>query len=349
MTQKNIPKILNSISEVDLTPYSKVVALIDENIYKKYQDYTNTNFKEVILVPSKEETKNINNVLPILQKLSNMNLDRNSCIVGLGGGVIGDIAGFCASIYMRGIDFIQIPTTFMSMCDHVIGKVAISNIKKNTFGSFYSPRFVIIEDVFLSTMPRLLVTQGLVEVLKHYFITNDKEHSRIVKKENFRETILKIAENKDSLVDRKKAIYISHDIKASFVKNDLYDKKGIHKALSYGHTFANAIESLDQTINHGEAVLKGMELAAKLAYKIKMMKKQDYEHHFKMTSYLSKHLPKIKITSKQLESIINSFKTDKLSSSGKMKFVLLTKIGSYKIVTVNETVIREFLFEEVQR
>ncbi|MFT4260879.1 MAG: 3-dehydroquinate synthase family protein [Candidatus Woesearchaeota archaeon] len=349
ITKNELPVLLYSIDDIDLSDYSKIIALVDENIYRLHKNYVDNNFKDIILISPYEKTKNLNNVVPILKQLTNKNLDRDSCIIGVGGGVTGDITGFCASIYMRGIDFIQIPTSFMSMSDHIIGKVAISNEKKNVFGSFYSPKYIIIEDIFISSMPRKLMMQGLVEVLKHYFITNYKEHSKLIDKKYFKDIIIKIANNEESLTDRKNVIQISHNIKAFFVKQDPYDKTGVHKALSYGHTFANAIESIDQTINHGEAVLKGMELAAKLSYKLGMLDEINYKHHTNMTSLLSKNLPELKITSKQIKSMIYSFKTDKISSNGKMKFVLLTEIGKYKLIGVEEAIINEFLLKEVSK
>lgn len=332
-----IPKLLIEDNEIDLTDYTKVVAIVDKDVHKLHGAFLHKHFKDIIFIKSKEKRKNIDNIVPILKSLTDRNLDRNSCLVAIGGGVIGDITGFMASIYMRGIDFIQIPTTYMAMCDHIIGKVAISNVKKNVFGSFYSPKRTYIFKTFIKTLPQKLINQGFAEVLKNYFIINNKELKKIIMKEKIK------------IEDLIEAVKISHEIKSFFVKEDPRDTKGLHKALSYGHTFANAIEKIDQNINHGEAVLKGMILAAKLSYQLGLLKEKEFLEHMNICEKLERKFDaKIKIERYNIDNMLQSFKTDKLSCGGKMKFVLLTKIGKYEIIEVEEEQVKTLLLRECE-
>jgi 3-dehydroquinate synthase len=332
-----IPELFIENKKIDLASYTKVVAIVDKELYKWHKAFLDKHFKDIIFIRSKETMKNIDEVIPILKSLADKNLDRNSCLVAIGGGVIGDITGFMASIYMRGIDFIQIPTTYMAMCDHIIGKVAISNVKKNVFGSFYSPKRTYIFKRFIKILPQKLINQGFAEVLKHYFITGNKELKKIILKK------------KVGIKDLINAVEISHKIKSSFVKKDPRDINGSHKALSYGHTFANAIEKIDQNINHGEAVLKGMILATKLSHKLGLLNDKDFIELMKICTILERKFDvQIKIKKKNINNMLHSFKTDKISCNGKMKFVLLTKVGKHVIVEIEEKQVKNLLLGECE-
>ena len=178
-----------SLSKLDISKYSKVAILVDENTKREcFSLLPKISNSIIIEVPSGEENKNISICNTVWKKLSLNNFDRNSVLINLGGGVICDMGGFCASTYKRGLDFIQIPTTLLAMVDASIGgKIGINfNGLKNQIGLFSNPKSVIINPIFLKTVPEKQLQTGFAEVIKHSLIT-DKKYWEILSNTAFKD------------------------------------------------------------------------------------------------------------------------------------------------------------------
>jgi len=211
-------------------------------------------------------------VILILLTVIIINAIRGSGIVAIGGGIVGDTAGFFASVYMRGVDFIFIPTTLMAQADTIINKVAISyKLLKNIIGSFYSPVLTVCDVDFLQTLPKKEISLGLSEVVKHSIIDSSSFFQYL--KINLRPKLFHWKK-----YPWKEIVYKSLLIKSKLVVKDPFDKKGYHKGLSYGHTFANIFEGLSKfKFRHGEAVALGMHVSALISFKLGILSAKEFE------------------------------------------------------------------------
>ena len=215
----------------------------------------------VVTVPDGEEYKTLETVGQIHGDLMKAGLDRTSCVVTLGGGVVGDMAGFCAATYMRGIDFVQVPTTLEAQVDASVGgKTAVDHESgKNMIGAFHQPRLVLIDTETLMSLPKRDVKSGLAEVIKHGLI-RDAELVAFLDEKMEQIAELEIeADELDWLIAR------NCEIKACVVETD-ETEKGLREILNYGHTVGHAIESASEfRLRHGEAIALGMMAEAKIA------------------------------------------------------------------------------------
>jgi 3-dehydroquinate synthase len=221
-----------SLSKLDVSCYSRVAILVDENTKRDCLSLLpKINNSIIIEVTAGEEKKNISSCNVVWDKLSLNNFDRDSVLINLGGGLIGDIGGFCAASYKRGIDFIQIPTTLLGMVDASIGgKLGFNfNGLKNQIGLFSNPKSVIINPIFLKTLSQNQLQSGFAEVIKHALIKN-KKHWELLSNSSFKN------------LDWKHIIEISIQIKNTIVKSDPLEKNN-RKKLNFGHTYGHAIES----------------------------------------------------------------------------------------------------------
>ena len=300
-----------SLSKLDISKYSKVAILVDENTKREcFSLLPKISNSIIIEVPSGEENKNISICNTVWNKLSLNNFDRNSVLINLGGGVIGDMGGFCASTYKRGLDFIQIPTTLLAMVDASIGgKIGINfNGLKNQIGLFSNPKSVIINPIFLKTVPEKQLQSGFAEVIKHSLIT-DKKHWEILSNTAFKD------------LDWQNIIDISIQIKNTIVKSDPLEKNN-RKKLNFGHTYGHAIESYyleeKKPILHGEAVLMGIILESELSL-LSQNEKIDIKDY--IISNFS--LPDIPSKNKLMKFLLN----DKKNKKAKINFTLLNGIG----------------------
>ena len=300
-----------SLSKLDISKYSKVAILVDENTKREcFSLLPKISNSIVIEVPSGEENKNISICNTVWNKLSLNNFDRNSVLINLGGGVICDMGGFCASTYKRGLDFIQIPTTLLAMVDASIGgKIGINfNGLKNQIGLFSNPKSVIINPIFLKTVPEKQLQSGFAEVIKHSLIT-DKKHWEILSNTAFKD------------LDWQNIIDISIQIKNTIVKSDPLEKNN-RKKLNFGHTYGHAIESYyleeKKPILHGEAVLMGIILESELSL-LSQNEKIDIKDY--IISNFS--LPDIPSKNKLMKFLLN----DKKNKKAKINFTLLNGIG----------------------
>ena len=279
-----------------------------------------------------EQSKGLSTFTELLQKTHNLGLDRNSAIIALGGGVVGDIAGFVAAAYMRGIAYIQVPTSLLAMVDSSIGgKVAVDlPTGKNIVGAFYQPKKVYIDVSLLENLPKKELINGLSEIIKHAIIRDAELFKEI------RNNLGKIMEkDQQALI---KIVKRNCEIKAEIVEKD-EKEAGLRKLVNYGHTVGHALETLThyKKYSHGEAIAIGMAVAGSISNKIGMLSKEEL---VSQNSLLRKAGLPIKVPNMPLNKIISELKKDKKTVGGKIEFVLLEKIGkaSYGINVPNSII-----------
>ena len=300
----------------------------------------------LISISGGDKTKNITQLNNILEKSLSFKIDRESLIIAFGGGVVGDIAGFAASILLRGINYIQIPTTLLSQVDSSVGgKTGINSCKgKNLIGSFHQPLAVIADIEILKSLPKREFLSGLVEVIKYGLINDFKFFNYL--EENFKEIL------EYDQIKLKKIITKSCKIKSKIVKID-EKENGQRALLNLGHTFGYAIESFgkfDGKIIHGEAVSIGICLAFKLSKKMNFCSQNDVE---KVTSLLKKltlptSLKDIKNISITTNKMLDKFKFDKKNKNNQLTFILNKKIGeSFIKNNMDVNILTKFLNEEI--
>ncbi|KGI55352.1 3-dehydroquinate synthase [Campylobacter sp. MIT 97-5078] len=276
----------------------------------------------IITLKDGEQYKNLQSIEELLNQLFISKLDRKSTLIAFGGGVISDIVGFGASIYQRGIDFINIPTTLLAMVDAAVGgKTGVNNaFGKNLIGSFYQPRAVYCESEFLKTLPQRELSAGMAEFIKMAITFDEKKL----------EFIEKLDENAffDKSLDDviyAQIIFESVKLKADIVSKD-EKENDLRMLLNYGHTFAHVIENQTQykTFLHGEAVAIGINMANQLALKLGFLSEVECKkvekllHKFKLPTYY-----KIKDSNEFYEA----FFLDKKSLNAKLHFILPQGLG----------------------
>lgn len=301
------------------TNANKVLVIISEKVNKLYGKKLNIKNSIKYVLKDGEKEKNFKNYEKILNFALKNKLERKDAIVAIGGGVVGDLAGFVASTYLRGIDFIQIPTTLLSCVDSSVGgKVAINTkYGKNLVGAFYQPRAVFCNLNFIKTLDERQFKTGLAEVLKYAFIEKNCNGES--------EFFDYLAKNKEKIYQRNddtltEIIKKSLELKAAVVTKD-EKEAGLRKILNFGHTYAHAVEKITnyKKYTHGEAVAFGMIFAINLATK-KGLIEEDYKNQGLelINSYnLFKKMPKFK-----MKKIAELMKSDKKVEDGKIKFIL---------------------------
>lgn len=301
----------------------KVVVVTNPTISKLHLEYllSKLDIKDlsVVTIPDGEQYKNMQTIENILEHCFEHKLNRSSMLIAFGGGVIGDMTGFAASIYQRGIEFIQIPTTLLSQVDASVGgKTGVNNkYGKNLVGAFHQPQAVYIDPLFLTTLPKREFAAGIAEIVKMAVCFN---------KEFF-----EWLENND-LNDSKNikiAIQKSVETKAWVVSQD-EKEKGLRAALNYGHTFGHVIENETNynTYLHGEAVGIGMCMANDVSVKIGLMTK---EESLRVKKILEKYEIPTHYAIKDIEDFYEHFFLDKKSLDNKIKFILPKGLGDCKI------------------
>jgi 3-dehydroquinate synthase len=266
-----------------------------------------------------ESSKNINTVLDIVRKLLELGADRSTILIALGGGVVGDLVGFIASIYMRGIPCIQIPTTLIGQVDSSIGgKTAIDLPHgKNLVGTFYQPRAVFADLIFLETLPQKEFNNGLAEIIKYSIIDDEKMFSML-------EENMEVVKSKDSAL-LLKLVENCCRIKKSIVEID-EKEQGLRRLLNFGHTLGHAIEAASKyTISHGEGVALGMIAAARISEKMRYLDAAQLRRieEIIMAAGLPGKIPQ----NFSADGIISRLAMDKKKKDDVVNFVLLKKIG----------------------
>jgi 3-dehydroquinate synthase len=308
----------------------KIAVISNPKIYELYGEKIISSLKKegfdpsLILIPDGEIYKDYFWAYHILTQLLELGLDRKSCLIALGGGVIGDITGFVASIYMRGIPYIQIPTTLLAQVDSSVGgKTAVNHsLGKNMIGSFWQPSLVWIDVNTLDTLPEREFISGMAEVIK-YGIIWDKDFFDYL--ESNREKILK--KDKDLLIP---AIKRACEIKAEVVSKDERESS-LRAILNYGHTIGHAIETLTgyTTYLHGEAISIGMVYEAKLSNILGFLEKESLERIKNILKNLG--LPTILPINIDTTAMVKTILLDKKNIEGKIRMVIPESIGKMKI------------------
>lgn len=324
--------------------FSSYFIITDDVVGKHYlQDVIQSFPKEVKvgykIVPSGEESKSFATYEEVLTSALSYPLDRKSVIIALGGGVVGDLAGFVAATYMRGIPFVQMPTTLLAHDSSVGGKVGINHpLGKNMVGAFHAPSLVLYDTESLLSLPEEEWRSGFAEVVKHGFISD----------ESFLDWLL---DNVTTLrkwdMDVLKGMLVrSMNVKANIVEQD-EKEQGVRAFLNFGHTLGHAIEAElgYGKITHGEGVAIGMLFALKLSEKYFQVK-LPYEKYTNMLEKLGFCL-KIPQTLSS-ESLLERMKRDKKAHSENIHFVLLKEIGRPEVVRLSEQFIIDELKKEVE-
>ena len=302
------------------------------------QSLISEGFKVNILeVPEGEEQKSLETAGRLYDELSNFYAERTTPILALGGGVIGDVAGFVAATYMRGVPLIQIPTTLLAQGDSSIGgKVAVNHGQlKNKIGAFYHPRLTISDISTLKTLSPRELSDGLAEIIKHGVILDNEFFSYL------EENLDKVKALDDPVLER--VVSRSAEIKAGVVEKDELDL-GLRNILNYGHTVGHAIESVSELkIWHGEAVAIGMLVEAGISNKMGILDKNDV---IRLKSVIASAGLPTEIPSLQRENLIQAMKHDKKILQGKIRFALPRTIGEVFVTDeVSPSIVEQALVE----
>ncbi|NLU49890.1 MAG: 3-dehydroquinate synthase [Syntrophomonadaceae bacterium] len=314
----------------DVARSRRVLLVSNPTVFALYGTRTTASLEkaglEVItqLVPDGEEYKTLAQVETVIDRAVEKQLDRQTLVVALGGGVIGDLAGFVAAIYQRGVDFLQIPTTLLAQVDSSVGgKVAVNHRQaKNMMGAFHQPRAVLIDTSALFTLDGREYAAGMAEVVK-YGVALDRDFFTYL-------------ENRLGEIGRRELpvleeiIYRSCSLKARVVERD-ETEQGLRAVLNLGHTFGHALEALTQyrTYRHGEAVAAGMVVACYLSEHLGLMKDTEVA---RVKALLQKLGLPVALPGFASETIMEAMYLDKKVQGGKLRLVLPRGIGANTIL-----------------
>ncbi|KAB1439644.1 3-dehydroquinate synthase [Candidatus Galacturonibacter soehngenii] len=320
----------------------KICIVTDSNVESIYSKQLEEILKEifsqvvVFTFPAGEENKNLDTVKALYEKLILEKFDRKDMLVALGGGVVGDLTGYAAATYLRGIDFIQIPTTLLSQVDSSIGgKTGVDfDSYKNMVGAFHQPKLVYMNLSVLKSLPEVQYYSGMGEILKHGLIKNEGYYIWLI------EHLYEIYEkDMDTL---EEMVYESCLIKSAVVEKDPKEE-GDRALLNFGHTIGHAIEKLKNfELLHGECVALGSVAAAYISYKKELLTKEEFYEIRDM--YVAFHLP-ITVSGLDANQVLEATKRDKKMDSGQIKFILLKKMGK---AIMDQTVTDDEILEAIQ-
>ena len=333
---------------------TRIIAVSDHNVGRLYgqvlrHSLRSSGFKpEVLLVPPGEKQKSLKNAEKLYTALASLKAAKDTTLISFGGGVVGDLAGFVAATYMRGIRLVHIPTTLLAMVDSSIGGKTGVNLDdgKNLVGSFYQPSMVFCDISHILTLPEKEMRNGLAEVIK-YGVIRDPQLFGLLEKH--------VKGLKNPRLDRPKdfkglmhlwvkIIERSASIKARIVEVDEKEQKGPRMLLNFGHTIGHALETLlgYTGISHGEAVAVGMAAASRAAFGLRMIKKAELERILSLIDAVN--LPSGISRKLEADDIIAKLILDKKVRNGKINFVLPRCVGSAVIRNdVPVRIIREAL------
>lgn len=300
--------------------YSKIIVIADNNTKRHCYPILKAFLPKhsIVTVPSGEAHKTLATCEKIWEAMTKDELDRHALVINVGGGVIGDMGGFCAAVYKRGIDFIQVPTTLLSQVDASVGgKLGIDfQGFKNHLGVFNIPKSVLIDPVFLKTLPEREIRSGFAEIIKHCLIADGAKWEEIRAKD---------------FEEQKWPDLIAHSVK---IKQQVVDQdpteKGLRKILNFGHTLGHAVETCflnkgpKERLFHGEAIAVGMIMEAYLSFERKMIDQQTLTD---IEEFLFATYGKVKIKPEDIEEIIALTRQDKKNKGKEIRFSLLSGAG----------------------
>jgi 3-dehydroquinate synthase len=325
--------ILDSLEEIFLRHQlpKKLAIITDTNVRTLYADDIARRLKErkydvhVLEVPPGEASKNLQVMDYVCEGLINARLDRKSPIIALGGGVVGDLAGFVAATFMRGVPFIQIPTTLLAQTDSSVGgKVAVNHtLGKNLIGAFYQPQFVVIDPQVLKTLELREVWAGLGEVIKYGLIESESLFAQLEEKIQTL-VVLSDLEVMGSVIEQ------CCRIKATIVEQDEHEG-GVRRILNFGHTIGHGLEAVTKYtfFKHGEAVMWGMLGMSWLSAELGMLPSESFERIHKLLLSVPIFNEWPHVTIRQLMSCMS---LDKKNINSKLCVILLEKIGKAAIM-----------------
>ena len=336
-----IDSFVSSISHVASSTKSQCMLISQDNIYKLYKDKFDQLSKlsniSIHLIDDGEQAKSFETITQITNKMASEHFDRSSIVLAVGGGVVGDIAGFAASVYMRGIDYVQYPTTLLAMVDSSIGGKTGINLKsgKNLVGRIYQPKAVEIDINFLLTLPDRQINAALAEAIKYGFIYDRELFDFIAS------SIDNIIENK-SIKILEKIIIQCCEIKSDVVCEDVNENE-LRMILNFGHTVGHAIEGYFdyRTLLHGEAIFYGMKCALYLSNKYGNLSNNEYNKSLDLLSKFD--LPSVSI--EDYDKFMTYIKSDKKIRVSNVKFILLDEIGKSQI---NDNISFEQIIESLK-
>ncbi len=327
---------IDELNEIKIE--GKVAIITNPKVSSLHLSYLEKRLKanevHVITIPDGEHYKNMKTVEGILKQLFNLKFNRHSTLIALGGGVIGDITGFVASIYQRGIDFIQIPTTLLAQVDASVGgKTGVnSEFGKNLIGSFHQPKAVYCETRFLSSLPEKEFNSGLSEVIKMAIVQDSKFFDWLESAELNQELVI------------PKLVSKAIKAKASIIQKD-EKENSLRMILNYGHTFAHVIERQThfKIFLHGEAVSIGMNMANQLAMDLGLLSMVENE---RIGELLRKYKLPLEYTVSSPEKFYDEFFHDKKSLDNNILFVLPEHIGGYAF---RDSIDKDMVFEALRK
>lgn len=309
---------------------SKFLIITDENVFSLYEDRIKSIMKGleyfIFKITPGEKSKSIENFVEINKFLVENNFNRGDAIIAFGGGVVGDLGGYVAASYLRGIDFLAVPTTLLSMIDSSVGgKNGINFMNlKNQVGSFYFPKYVHIDYSFLETLDERNINNGLAEIFK-YSVLKDRE-------------LFEYLKSADDL-DYEMIIYKSLNIKLDFVRDDERDR-GKRQKLNLGHTIGHGIESLSNyQLNHGESIGIGTIYMARAAYKLGLAEDDFYKDLIE--AFMNHNLP-ISYDF-DTDEILEVLKHDKKIKNNRINIIIPTKIGEVMSKKIDFDELREII------
>lgn len=319
----------------------RALVVTDDNVTPLYLDTVLRQLSQVgvgvfySVIPAGETSKSVETLTSLFPELTRAGVRRGDLIVALGGGVVGDLAGFLASIWLRGVDFIQIPTTLLSQVDSSVGGKTAVDIPegKNLVGSFYQPKAVFIDTAVLRTLPLREISAGMAEIIKYGCIFDAQLF----------EYLEKIG-SPDALTDNfERIIARSCEIKADYVLRDPYDR-GERMELNLGHTLGHAVETVMGfgVLLHGEAVAIGISAAARWSERILSLSAEDAK---RIDALLTAFGLDISLPECDKGALLSAMCLDKKAETGGIRFVLLERIGKARVVRLEPEEMLEAAYE----
>ena len=338
--ENDFSKLAENVTKLEISG-RKLAVITDSNVGPLYADKVAQCLKEtgnnifVYTFEAGEKNKNLNTVQDVYEFLIKNKFDRKDMLVALGGGVVGDLTGFAAATYLRGIDFIQVPTSLLAQVDSSIGgKTGVDfRAYKNMVGAFHQPRLVYMNTSTLSSLNTRLFNSGFGEILKHGLI-KDASYFQWLK-----DNIEKIAALDSGYLEEM--IYRSCEIKRKVVENDPTEK-GERAQLNFGHTLGHAIEKqMNFELYHGECVVLGMIAALNICVERGTITKEEYDDIY--NTFKAYNFP-MTVDKTTIDEVIAASKNDKKMDGNKVKFILLKKVGeAYIDMTVDDNTMRRSL------
>lgn len=332
ISDENFTKLIENIDK--LTFGQKRLFVFSQKVYKLYKSILNIDPQQVLVLKDGEKEKNLKNYTKILNHAAKLGLTRNDYIISVGGGVVGDLAGFAASTYMRGINYVQVPTTLLAMVDSSVGgKTAIDMFGiKNIVGSFYQPKQVYINTNFLKTLDKRQFMSGLAEVIKYAFIEDSCGYKNPLFFFEYLTLCCDKLMQKESIT-LMRVIEYCLNLKIAVVNKD-EKESGLRKILNFGHTIGHAIESLGKykKYTHGEAIIQGIFFILNYAYSEGIITYSYYRLSIELLNKYGFCSTKLKYSP---EDLLEIMKKDKKATENKISFIVPCDKKKVKEIQLN--------------